>query len=79
MLGQFGACYFWPARFCCSDMVSLNLAPTEFRRVIGIYVATLFVIWQIVNFVAFRSLPNGSILVGGALIVAGGAIVTFWE
>jgi hypothetical protein len=59
--------------------LSLNLAPTEFRRVIGIYVATLFVIWQIVNFVAFRSLPNGSILVGGALIVAGGAIVTFWE
>ena len=59
--------------------LSLNLAPTEFRRVIGIYVATLFVIWQIVNFVAFRSLPNASILVGGAFIVAGGAIVTFWE
>ena len=59
--------------------LSLNLAPTEFRRVIGIYVATLFVIWQIVNFVAFRSLPSASILVGGAFIVAGGAIVTFWE
>jgi hypothetical protein len=58
--------------------LSLNLAPTEFRRVVGIYVATLFVIWQIVNFAAFRSLPNTPILVGGALIVVGGAIVTFW-
>ena len=58
--------------------LSLNLAPTEFRRVVGIYVATLFVIWQIVNFAAFRSLPNAPILVGGVLIVTGGAIVTFW-
>jgi hypothetical protein len=58
--------------------LSLNLAPTEFRRVVGIYVATLFVIWQIVNFAVFRSLPNTPILVGGALIVGGGAIVTFW-
>jgi hypothetical protein len=58
--------------------LSLNLAPTEFRRVVGSYVATLFVVWQIVNFAAFRSLPNTPILVGGALIVVGGAIVTFW-
>ncbi len=59
--------------------LSLNLAPIEFGRVVGLYIATLFVVWQIVNFVAFRSLPSVPILLGGALIIAGGSIVTFWQ
>ena len=58
--------------------LSLNLAPLEFRRVVGLYIATLFVVWQIVNFIVFRSAPTLPIAVGGALIIAGGAIVTFW-
>jgi hypothetical protein len=57
----------------------VNLAPVEFGHIIGLYLATLFVVWQIVNFVAFRSAPTMPILVGGALIVAGGLIVTFWK
>ena len=57
----------------------LNLAPVEFGRVVGIYVATLFVVWQAVNFVAFRSVPTLPILVGGAFVIAGGAIVAFWN
>jgi hypothetical protein len=59
--------------------LSVNLAPVEFRRVVGVYIATLFIVWQIVNFFAFRSVPTASILAGGALIVAGGIIVTFWK
>jgi len=58
---------------------TLNLAPVEFARVAGLYIATLFVVWQIVNFIVFRGLPSAPILVGGALIVAGGLIVTFWK
>jgi hypothetical protein len=58
--------------------LSLNLAPLEFGRVVGMYIATLFVVWQIVNFIAFRTLPTVSIVVGGALIVMGGGIVSFW-
>jgi len=57
----------------------LNLAPLQFGRVIGIYIATLFVIWQVVNFIAFRSLPTLPVLVGGAFVIAGGAIITFWK
>jgi len=57
----------------------LNLAPLQFGRVVGLYIATLFVIWQIVNFIAFRSPPTLPILVGGALVIAGGAIITFWR
>jgi len=57
----------------------LNLAPLEFRQVVGLYIATLFLVWQVINFAFFRSLPTGPILVGGAFIVTGGLIVTFWK
>lgn len=57
----------------------LNLAPVEFRQVVGLYIATLFVVWQIINFAFFRSLPTAPILVGGLLIVSGGLLVTFWK
>lgn len=57
----------------------LNTAPVEFGRIVGLYIATLFVVWQVINFVAFRALPQLPILVGGALVVAGGLIITFWR
>jgi small multidrug resistance family-3 protein len=56
----------------------LNLAPVEFERVIGLYIATLFVVWQIVNFAAFRHIPTLPVLLGGAMIMMGGCVVTFW-
>lgn len=58
---------------------SLNLAPIEFNRVVGLYVAILFIMWQVVNLIVFRSPPGLSVLFGGVLIVVGGLIVTFWE
>ncbi len=58
---------------------SLNLAPIEFSRVVGLYIATLFVVWQIVNLIVFKTAPDAPILFGGALIVAGGFVVTFWS
>jgi small multidrug resistance family-3 protein len=57
----------------------LNLAPLPFNRIVGFYIATLFVVWQIVNFVTFRSSPSAPIFVGGALIVIGGLVVSFWK
>ena len=57
----------------------LNLAPLEFRAVVGLYIATLFVVWQVINFVFFRTLPTMPIMVGGSLIVTGGIIVSFWR
>ena len=58
---------------------ALNLAPVEFGRVVGLYIATLFVVWQIITFITFRTLPNLPILIGGALIITGGLIITFWK
>lgn len=57
----------------------LNLAPLEFGQVVGLYLATLFVVWQVINFVAFRALPTLPIILGGSLVIAGGAIITFWK
>ena len=57
----------------------LNLAPLEFGQVVGLYIATLFVMWQIITFIAFRTLPTVPILLGGIMIVAGGLIVSFWK
>jgi hypothetical protein len=57
----------------------LNLAPLEFGRVVGIYIATLFIVWQLISFIAFRALPTLPIVVGGALVIAGGAIISFWS
>ena len=57
----------------------LNLAPIEFGRVVGLYLATLFVVWQVINFIAFRTLPTMPVLVGGGFVIAGGAIITFWK
>ena len=57
----------------------LNLAPLEFGKVVGLYIATLFVVWQVVTFFAFRTLPTVPVMLGGSLIVSGGLIVSFWK
>jgi len=59
--------------------IMLNLAPLPFERVVGLYIATLFVVWQVISFISFRSVPSVPVLVGGGLIVIGGLIVSFWE
>jgi hypothetical protein len=58
---------------------ALNSAPIEFDKVVGIYIATLFVVWQVISFIAFRTVPNLSTLTGGALIIAGGLVVAFGQ
>ncbi len=59
--------------------LAVNLAPLEFGQVVGLYIATLFVVWQVINLIVFRTFPNVAIAVGGTLIIAGGLIVTFWK
>lgn len=58
---------------------ALNLAPLEFGPVVGLYIAILFVVWQVINLIAFRIVPSLPILVGGALVIVGGSIITFWK
>ena len=58
---------------------SLNIAPVPFGRIVGLYIATLFVVWQIISFLVFRTLPQLPVYLGGALVIAGGLIITFWR
>lgn len=58
---------------------SLNLAPVDFATVTGLYVALLFINFQIVNYVFFRVTPSIATLIGGVLIVVGGAVVYVWR
>ena len=57
----------------------LNLAPLEFREVVGLYIAVLFIVWQVINFAFFRTLPTVPVLAGGTMIIAGGLLVSFWK
>lgn len=59
--------------------LTLNLAPLDWGRLIGAYVATFFVVGQIINLVAFRTAPTLPIVVGGLFILIGGAIITLWQ
>ena len=59
--------------------IFVNLPAWDFGRLLGIYVVLFFVIAQIVNRVAFGVSPSTPILAGGALIVAGGVVMTLWR
>ncbi len=57
----------------------LNLAPVDFGKVVGLYIATLFIVWQVISYITFKSAPSLPIIIGGILVVAGGLIITFWK
>jgi hypothetical protein len=57
----------------------LNLAPIEFATVTGIYLASLFIAFQIVSYLFFRHTPGPGILIGGTFIVIGASIIYFWK
>jgi small multidrug resistance family-3 protein len=59
--------------------VVVNLPPWDFGRLLGVYVALFFVVAQIINVAAFGMKPSLPILTGGALILAGGMVMTLWR
>lgn len=59
--------------------LSVNLAPVDFGRVVGLYIAMLFIMWQAVNWVVFQVSPVAPVIIGGLFIVIGGTIVTLWK
>jgi hypothetical protein len=59
--------------------VTVNLPNWDFGRLLGVYVAMFFVVAQLINLIAFGIRPGLPIYCGGALIVAGGMVMTFWK
>ena len=51
----------------------------EFAEATGVYIACLFVMFQVVNYLFFRAVPTPGVLVGGAFIVVGAVIIYAWR
>ncbi|HXJ36935.1 MAG TPA: hypothetical protein VMS22_23100 [Candidatus Eisenbacteria bacterium] len=47
----------------------------DFGRLMGLYIAVFFVVSQVVSAALFGQWPSGAVMAGGALIVAGGAVI----
>jgi small multidrug resistance family-3 protein len=59
--------------------VAVNLPPWDFGRLLGVYVTLFFLVAQVINVVAFGVAPSLPIIVGGALVIAGGVVMTVWQ
>ena len=57
----------------------LNSSRIDFGRLLGVYVVLFFLMAQLIATLQFHKSPSKSIYFGGALIVAGGLIMTFWD
>lgn len=57
----------------------VNRPPWSFGALLGVYVAMFFVVAQAIGYFTFGERITLPILVGGALIVAGGVVVTVWR
>jgi drug/metabolite transporter superfamily protein YnfA len=55
----------------------VNSPAWDFGRLLGIYVVFFFVVAQLISWLVFHQPPTMAVLVGGALIVAGGLVISF--
>jgi drug/metabolite transporter superfamily protein YnfA len=54
----------------------VNAQPWDFGRLLGVYVVFFFVVAQLISWIIFHQRPGAALLIGGALIVAGGIIIS---
>jgi small multidrug resistance family-3 protein len=59
--------------------LSVNLPKWDFGRLMGVYIAAFFVVAQAVAVVFFHERLQLPTIVGGALIIAGGILITVWR
>ncbi|HET8578850.1 MAG TPA: hypothetical protein VFO18_17270 [Methylomirabilota bacterium] len=55
----------------------VNQPALAFGRLLGLYIVVFFLMSQLVALVALGERPPASLLLGGALIIAGGLIIHF--
>ena len=54
---------------------SVNSPPWDFGKLLGIYVVFFFIFAQAISCIFLKQGPTISVLIGGALIVAGGIVI----
>jgi len=57
----------------------VNLTKLDFGRLMGIYIVLFFVVSQVVAIMVFNEKMKAPLVVGGALIIAGGLVLTYWH
>ena len=55
----------------------LNAPPWNFGRLVGVYIVFFFLVAQVISWIVFHQKPSTAVLAGGALIVAGGIIISY--
>jgi|ERR1700674_4295388 drug/metabolite transporter superfamily protein YnfA len=55
---------------------TVNAPAWSFGRLLGVYVVFFFVVAQLISWLVFHQPPNRAIWIGGALVVAGGLVMT---
>ena len=58
--------------------IMVNAPGWNFGRLLGVYIAVFFVVSQVVAFCVLREPISLGGLIGGALIVAGGLVLSCW-
>ncbi len=58
---------------------AVNAPPWDFGRLLGVYVTLFFLVAQAINLFVFGVRPSLPIYLGGALIIAGGLLITLWR
>jgi small multidrug resistance family-3 protein len=53
----------------------VNSPPWDFGKLLGIYVVFFFLVAQTINWIFFKQQPSGAVLIGGLLIIGGGAVI----
>jgi drug/metabolite transporter superfamily protein YnfA len=69
--------YAMGALLLASYGLIVNQPALAFGRVLGLYIAVFFVVSQLVALITLGERPPISLLLGGALIVAGGLLIHF--
>jgi hypothetical protein len=57
----------------------VNLPQWDFGKLLGVYVVFFFVVAQIIAKVRFHQPTTLPMFVGGFMILAGGAVISFWK
>jgi drug/metabolite transporter (DMT)-like permease len=57
----------------------VNLARLDFSKLMGVYIALFFVVSQALAVLVFKEKLSLPVLVGGALVIAGGCVIYFWH
>ena len=59
--------------------IVVNLTALDFGRLMGLYIVMFFVVSQLAAILFFRERPPLPVLVGGAVVIAGGVTMACWR